>query len=97
MSSSFTEFITHFDNYSQSVSSNFTTITAEMLTSITTLNGLNKKLTTSEAEFQTSFKSFSNRLGSVESGLGQYKNFTLQKFETFEKVVENMDNKMINR
>jgi hypothetical protein len=36
-------------------------------------------------------------LGSIESGLGQYKNFTLQKFETFEKVVENMDNKMINR
>ncbi len=45
MSTSFTEFVGHFDNYSIAVASNFTTLTSEMLTSITTINGIGKKMT----------------------------------------------------
>jgi hypothetical protein len=85
MSTSFTDFIAHFDNYSISVSSNFTTITNEMLTTITSINGLNKRLSSLTSESQSSMKNLSMTLSTVsshmngiEAGLGQYKNFTLQ-------------------
>jgi hypothetical protein len=44
MSSSFTEFIAHFDNYSAAVASNFTTLTEETLTTITSINALTKRV-----------------------------------------------------
>jgi len=97
MSTSFTEFISHFDNYSVAVASNFTTLTEEMLTSITTINTLNKKMTSFSSESQTSSKQFSTQLGSLEAGFQVYKNFTLQKFEKIEKEVDFLDMKMVNR
>ena len=97
MSTSFTEFISHFDNYSIAVASNFTTLTEEMLASITTINSLNKKVSSFSSESQTSAKQFSTQLGSLETGFNVYKNFTLQKFEKIEKEIELVDMKMVNR
>ena len=64
MSTSFTEFIAHFDNYSVAVASNFTTLTGEMLTSITTTNALSKKVSFYNSEFQSSTKELSTKLNS---------------------------------
>ena len=97
MSTSFTEFIAHFDNYSVAVASNFTTLTGEMLTSITTTNALSKKVSFYNSEFQSSTKELSTKLNAADTGLNQFKNFSLQKFEKLEKIVDSLDFKMVNR
>lgn len=97
MSTSFTEFIAHFDNYSVAVASNFTTLTGEMLTSITTTNTLSKKVSFYNSEFQSSTKELSTKLNAADTGLNQFKNFSLQKFEKLEKIVDSLDFKMVNR
>jgi hypothetical protein len=104
ITNSFTNFYSNFDNYSSDVTGNFTTLTSELLTTITSVNSLSKRLTASATESQTSINSVSNtitilstQVNKIEKGFEMYKNRTMQKFEIFDKEVEEMSAVMINR
>ena len=104
LTNSVTKFYATFDNYTSDVSSNFTTLTSELLTTITSVNSLSKRLTASATEAQTSINSVSNtittlstQVDKIEMGLDRYKNSTMQKFENVDKEVEEMAGIMINR
>jgi len=104
MSSSFGEFLGHFNNYSIAVMSNYSLVTEELSTTVTSIRGLYSTMTAINIESKASMKNFSLGLSKIssqmfemESGLGLYKNFTLHRIETIEKEVESMGDGMVNR
>ena len=104
MSTSFGEFLNHFNNYSIAVMSNYSSITEELTSTSTSVKSLFSTMTSITSESQLSMKTFSTNLSKLthhmsdmESGLGLYKNFTLTRLEAIEKEVDVMNEAMINR
>ena len=104
MSSSFGEFLGHFNNYSIAVMTNYSSVTEELSTTVTSVRGLYSTVTAINSESKSSMKNLSltlskisSHMSDMESGLGLYKNFTLQRIETIEKEMESMGGGMVNR
>jgi len=104
MSSSFGDFLSHFNNYSLAVMSNYSSVTEELSSTVTSIRGLYSTITSVSSESQTTMKNLSVSLSKIsshmfdmESGLVLYKNYTLQRIETIEKEVENMAGGMVNK
>ena len=104
MSTSFGEFLNHFNNYSIAVMSNYSSMTDELSTTVTTVRSLYSTITSMSTETQISSKNLSQSLSKLsthmsemDSGISLYKNFTLSRLEAIEKEVDSMSEVMVNQ
>ena len=104
MSSSFGEFLGHFNNYSLAVMSNYSSVADELSSTVSSIRGLYSTITAMTADSQTLSRNLSStmikistHMSDMESGLGLYKNFTLHRIENIEKEIETMTVGMVNR
>lgn len=104
MSTTFNQFIDHFQNYSLNVMTNYSLINDQMEITSSSYSSLVKAVESMSTESKSAISSLANNMDSVtlqissmESSLTQYKNFTLVRIETIEKEMSSFTETMVNR